>query len=154
MSERGEEIVRRARALVGAPFRPQGRDPDQGLDCIGVAIMATGIPKGRVRRDYRLRGHDPEEVDRDFHESGFIRIGPADAEPGDVLLVRPAATALHLVILTDAGYLHADLRLRRVVEVPGPVPWPALSAWRHVEQSAADPLSPALVDPASARRLN
>src|SRR3712207_7037475 len=46
----------------------------------------------------------------------FIRIAPADAVDGDVLLVQPGPAQLHVVILTPDGYLHADMRLRRVVE--------------------------------------
>jgi len=151
---RGERIVARARALIGIRFRPQGRSVDDGLDCIGVAMMATGIPKHRVRRDYCLHSNNAEEVNGEFDECGFIRIAPAGAAAGDVLLVRPTASALHVVILTGTGYLHADMRLRRTVEVPGDVPWPTVSAWRHPGQAAADPLAPELVGPASARRLN
>lgn len=92
--------------------------------------MATGVEEKRVRRDYCLRSSDPDEVNGEFSEVGFLRIAPAKARAGDVLLVR-VGPGLHVVILTDQGYLHADMRLRRVVEVPGGVPWPVLSAWRH-----------------------
>lgn len=93
-------------------------------------MMATGIPKARVRRDYDLRFSDPEKVNANFDACGMIRLAPSAAEPGDVLLVRPGPAQLHVVLLTELGYLHADASLRRVVEVPGPVPWPVLSAWR------------------------
>jgi murein DD-endopeptidase / murein LD-carboxypeptidase len=154
MSERGDAIVRRARALLGVRFRPQGRDPEQGLDCIGVVTMATGIAARRVRRDYCLHSNDPDEVNGQFDGCGFIRIAPAAAVAGDVLLVRPNPIALHAVILTDSGYLHADMRARRVVEVPGQVPWPTLSAWRHPDRAAEDPFAPELIGPPSARRFN
>ena len=49
------------------------------------------------------------------------------------------------VVLTDSGYVHADMRLRRTVGVPGRVPWPVLSAWRHPAVAGEDPLAPALV---------
>ena len=48
-----------------------------GLDCIGVAAMAMGVPKDRVRQDYSLHSSDPAEVDGELDESGFIRIAPA-----------------------------------------------------------------------------
>jgi lipoprotein Spr len=130
MRRRGEAIVARARGLLGARFRPQGRSVERGLDCIGVVVMATGIDPRRVRRDYGLRSSDPEVVNAEFDACGFLRLAPAAAEPGDLLLVRAGPMQHHIVILTELGYLHADARLRRVVEVPGPVPWPALSAWR------------------------
>ena len=140
-----KEIVARARALIGVRFRAQGRDPTAGLDCIGVAMMATRVPGDRVRRDYCLHSSDPDEVNGEFDRCGFVRIAPPAARDGDVLLVRPAASALHVVILTDTGYLHADMRLRKVVEVPGPVSWPILSAWRHPAETGAEPLAPELV---------
>lgn len=146
------EIVARARALIGVRFRPQGRDPEHGLDCIGVATMATGVPKEKVRRDYCLHSSDPDEVNGEFDQCGFIRIAPAAARDGDLLLVRPQPSALQVVILTDTGYLHADMRSRKVVEAPGDVPWPVLSAWRHPAEAAGDPLTPELVGPG--RRKN
>jgi lipoprotein Spr len=154
MSAHRAAIVARARRLIGVRFRPQGRDPQYGLDCIGVVMMATRVPKDRVRRDYCLYSNDADQVNREIDECGFIRIAPAAAEAGDVLVVRPGPAALHVVILTDGGYLHADMRQRRVVEVPGAVPWPRLSAWRHPAQAAEDPLAPELVGPPCARRLN
>jgi cell wall-associated NlpC family hydrolase len=141
------EIVARARALVGVRFRLQGRDPEHGLDCIGVMMMATRIPAARVRRNYGLHACDPDEMHGQFEEAGFIRIAPAAAGQGDMLVVRPGPTGLHVVILTGSGYLHADARLRKVVEVPGEVPWPILSAWRSPDDAAEDPLSPALSGP-------
>ncbi len=116
-------------------------------------MMATRVPAERVRRDYIIpSSSNPDEINDQIAELGFIRISPSAAEAGDLLLVRPAPAALHLVILTDIGYLHADMRLRRTVEVPGAVPWPTLSAWRHPADAAEDPLAPELVGPS--RELN
>ena len=87
--------------------------------------MATGFDTGRVRRNYdMLASRDPQEVAAEFEACGFMRLAPAEIEPGDVLLVSAGAGHLHAAILTPDGYLHADARLRRVVEVPGAVPWP------------------------------
>ena len=147
----GREIVARARALLGVRFRLQGRDPDVGLDCIGVVAMAMRIPKERLRHDYGLHCVDPEVINREFDEAGFVRIAPGSAREGDVVVVRPSPIGLHVIILTEAGYLHADAGLRRVVEVPGRPPWPALSAWRHDEEAAKDPLAPELVGPTGSR---
>ena len=107
--------------------------------------MATRVPKQRVRRDYGLHSNNPEEANNEFDACGFVRIAPAAAGAADVLLVRPAPCALHVVILTDRGYLHADMRRRKVVEVPGAVPWPIISAWRHPSEAHADPLAPELI---------
>lgn len=124
-----EDIVARARANLGVRFRPQGRDAEHGLDCIGVVTNAFGLAD--VRRDYPLRWGHVEEIERGFDASGFVPC--AAAEAGDVLLVRVGHAQLHVVILTYDGYLHADAGLRCVVEVPGRVPWPVVGAWRHGE---------------------
>jgi hypothetical protein len=136
MRRKAEEIVAAGRALIGVRFRPQGRSIEHGLDCIGVVTMATRTDPARVRRDYDLRGSDPETMNDNFDACGFLRLAPGAAEPGDVLVTRPGPAQLHIVLLTDDGYLHADVRLRRVVEVPGPVPWPVLSAWRCPDDGA------------------
>ena len=94
-----------------------------------------------VRRDYALRSSDAEAVNGEFAESGFLRIAPTEAGAGDVLLVRAGPGQLHVVILTPGGYLHADAGLRRVVETPGAVAWPVLSAWRFPEERPS-PRSP------------
>lgn len=36
----GEAVVARARAAIGARFRPRGRVPEAGLDCVGLAGWA------------------------------------------------------------------------------------------------------------------
>lgn len=141
----GEEIVARARALIGVRFRPQGRSAETGLDCIGVAAMAMGMRAEKVRRDYRLDSNDADKVNGEIDKAGFIRIAPAAATAGDMVMVRTGPTGLHVVILTGGGYIHADMRPRRVVEVPGTVPWPVLSAWRHPAVAAEDPFAPELV---------
>ena len=92
--------------------------------------MALGISEARVPRDYDMRSSDAEGVHGNLLACGLLRIAPESAEAGDLLLVRSGPAQLHLVLVTDLGYLHADARLRRVVEAPGPVPWPVLSAWR------------------------
>lgn len=126
----GARIVDRARALVGSPFRPQGRSLTTGLDCIGLAALALHVPLDQVRRDYRLRGGNSGDVE--FALERFCsQLAVRNAVPGDLLLARPGAAQLHLLILTEGGYIHADAGLGRVVEVPGAVPWPVLSAWRR-----------------------
>ena len=129
--KRDEEILARARALIGVRFRLQGRSAEHGLDCIGLAALATGVSSDRVRRDYKLRSPDPNSANDGFTQAGFVRVQLAAAGASDLLLVRTGPAQLHVVMLTGKGFLHADIRLRRVVEVPGPAPWPAISAWRH-----------------------
>jgi murein DD-endopeptidase / murein LD-carboxypeptidase len=126
MPRRAERIVGRARALTGVRFRPQGRAAATGLDCIGLVAAALGVDPGPG--DYPLRGGAPARLAAGLREAGLAPV--ARAEPGDVLVTRPGPGQLHLAIFTGAGLIHGDAGLRRVVERPGPCPWPVLGIWR------------------------
>lgn len=119
-------IVARARGLIGTRFRPQGRDPAVGLDCIGLVAAAAGIadPPG----GYALRGGSAEVLAAGLRAAGFR---PARAmQAGDVLAMRSGPEQLHLGIWTGEGLVHADAGLRRIVERPGVPDWPVLGVWR------------------------
>jgi murein DD-endopeptidase / murein LD-carboxypeptidase len=121
--------ARRALALHGVPFRPQGRDRS-GLDCVGLCLAAYRIPADVVRRDYRIRGDHEDEVMASL--LGWFRpIGESEPRAGDLLLLAVAADQLHLAVRTDDGFVHADARLRRVVHTPGDPPWPLIAVYRR-----------------------
>ena len=123
---RADEIVARARALIGTRFRAQGRRGD-GVDCVGLVAAALG--RSGVRRDYALRGGCLEALRAELVGA---ELQPAQvAQAGDVLVVRAGAGQLHLGIWTGDGLVHADAGLRRVVERPGEVPWPVVGVWRE-----------------------
>lgn len=122
---RNEGVLARARALIGTPFRPQGRERD-GLDCVGLAAAALGL--SAARRDYALRGGDLAALETGLAEAGLRRAEARMA--GDVILLRSGPGQLHLGVWTGDGLVHADAGLRRVVERPGAPPWPILSIWR------------------------
>ena len=120
----------RARALVGVRFRAQGRDPEWGLDCVGLALAACGLPSDFSRADYRLRGKYDAEIKRVLLEE-FRRVSKKLRRSGDLLLMKVADDQLHLGVLTDGGFVHADARLRRVVETPGIPQWPVIGIYRR-----------------------
>lgn len=124
----GEIIAARARACVGVRFRPQGRDPSLGLDCIGLAAIATGLVV--VRSDYAIRGDHLDRVEFGLLAYGFEQVGGEELETGDILVFAAGPQQVHVAVLTDTGIVHADAGLRRVVERPLPLPWPVLSIWR------------------------
>lgn len=130
MSNPADSVIRRARRLVGAPFRPQGRDPSLGLDCVGVILSAFAIPIESVRRDYRLSGSYLAEIEAGLSRR-FRRIKANNRRAGDVLLCLLPAHQAHLAIDCGRGFIHADARLRRVVETPGDPPWPIVAAFRR-----------------------
>ena len=126
-----EEIARAARGCVGARFRPQGRGAD-GLDCVGVAAVAFGghlradgagatMPSAAATRRRSARRSSGPGCGR----SPWMRRGE-----GDLLLLATGPGQWHFAVLTGDGFVHADARLRRVVETPGRPRWPVAGAWR------------------------
>lgn len=127
---RGERAAERAARLIGTRFRPQGRDPALGLDCLGLIVTAHALPEGEVPGDYRLRGNHLDALLAGAARR-FRRVAPAAARTGDVLVMEAGVNQLHLAIRTAAGFVHADARLGRVVETPGAPPWAVLAALRR-----------------------
>ncbi len=117
--------VARARQAIGSRFRPHGRDPATGLDCVGLAGFAFGA---EVPRDYALRNGDAARVRALVSGLGLIEAEGAAA--GDLLLLRTGPGQIHLAIDSGEGIIHADAMLRRVVERPGAPPWPVIARWR------------------------
>jgi cell wall-associated NlpC family hydrolase len=118
--------LERARSAIGARFRLHGRSVELGLDCVGLAGLAFGVG---VPRGYALRGGRPEAVIDAVDRSGLLRA--TDARPGDLVLFDAGAGQLHFAVASEAGVIHADAGLRRVVERPGDPPWPELARWRR-----------------------
>ena len=118
-------VVARARACLGARFRPQGRDPVLGLDCVGLAGVAfqVAVPGGYARRS--------ADLGRVQAAIMAAELEPGAMAPGALLLCATGPGQLHLAIVTDTGFVHADAMAGRVVERPGAPPWPVLGAWRR-----------------------
>lgn len=119
-----------AQACVGARFRPHGRDKAYGLDCVGVAAIAFERP---ADARYALRGGDAKHLAEAVDAGGMARISPEAAGPGDLLMVDAGLGQLHLAVLTQRGFVHADARLRRVVETPGRPEGQVLAAWTEAD---------------------
>ena len=66
------DYAARARALVGTPFRLQGRGVG-GVDCVGVAVATFGLVAEAVRSNYHMRGDHEAEV-RAFLANDFRRV--------------------------------------------------------------------------------
>ena len=124
------DYAEQARALVGVRFRPQGRAPEFGLDCIGLILCAFDLPQGLVRRDYRMRGDHRREMLIELAKS-FRRIAATRHLAGDVLVLEVARDQMHLAIVTAGGFVHADARRGKVVEAPGRPNWPIVAAFRR-----------------------
>ncbi|MEA3039035.1 MAG: hypothetical protein QOE79_1548 [Sphingomonadales bacterium] len=133
MSSLGERIAARARGLVGLRFRPQGREAEYGLDCVGTAAKAMDVTPDRVPRDYPLRGEHLDRIERGLAALGCARVIEG-AATGDVIVCRSGAAQFHLLVCTGDAFVHADALLRRIVERPMPAPWPVAGVWRLQEE--------------------
>lgn len=130
-------VVAAARRAIGVRFRLHGRDPAYGLDCVGLAALAIRAGGGQtlIPTGYALRSGDSDAAAAMIEAAGLIRAdhGQPSTQAGDLLLCRAGPGQLHLVIDSGApggGFIHADAQLRRVVERPGPPPWPVIGRWR------------------------
>lgn len=125
----GAEVLARARALIGVPFRARGRTPEGGLDCVGLAGWAHGVA---VPGGYAMRSGDAARVWAGVAEAGLV--AAEGRAPGDLVLLASGPGQLHLGIDSGTGLVHADAMLRRVVERPDPLPWPVIGRWRNREE--------------------
>lgn len=127
----GNELAHAAEGFVGASFRLHGRDPERGLDCVGLALAALEAIGLRVRVPaYRLRMRDIGGLVATASDAGLVEAsGPV--RPGDVLLVRLGPAQHHLAIAASGGgFVHAHAGLGRVVLTPAPLPWAEERRWR------------------------
>lgn len=135
MTRMQDAVATAAQGLIGVRFRPQGRDPAYGLDCIGVVAMAlagAGHPVA-VPDDYAQRGGDPNRIAKAMDAAELRRIDDGTRRPGDILLMQAGPRQLHMAVQTADGTVHADAARRRVVETPGAPLWPLLGVWRIEE---------------------
>ena len=132
MSALALRFASEAEGLVGSPFRLHGRDPEHGLDCVGVALVALrrcgiGAPD---TGGYTLRLGEPARFAQRARGYGFE---PACGNllPGDLVFLRPSPCQLHLAIVSmQGGIVHAHAGLRRVVHQPPIDDWAQQSHWR------------------------
>jgi cell wall-associated NlpC family hydrolase len=121
------DVALAAQELVGTRFRLHGRDPATGLDCVGLVAAAIGCDAPLA---YRLRNRDISDA-LAFAPAAGLDGADGAIKPGDLLLVRSGPAQHHLLIADmRGGFIHAHAGLRRVVAMPGPLPWPIERHWR------------------------
>jgi murein DD-endopeptidase / murein LD-carboxypeptidase len=122
----------RARALVGTLFRLHGRDPETGLDCVG--LIARAIEREALApMGYSMRGGS--EAGWVAMLNGVMTRRRTGQEPGDIVFFKAGPAQFHLGLWTGNSLIHADASLRRVVETPGPPRWPVIGAWGKVKRN-------------------
>ena len=104
----GDDLVREARLLVGAPFYHAGRDPERGgVDCCGVIL----VPAYRLGlTTFAPRTYSPggeEEYMLECLQSECVRVEEG-MQPGDIALFKIRKRLQHLAYLTgDGRMIHA-----------------------------------------------
>lgn len=129
---KAKRFVEAATTFLGCRFQLHGRDPQKGLDCVGlihVSLLAIGqtphLPVG-----YKLRNVDPSHWFEAAKNSGLVAIQSA-IRSGDVILQQPGPSQHHLAIVeTDQTIIHAHAGLRRVVRQELDRSAQILSQWR------------------------
>lgn len=112
----GVELAAAAEDLVGTRFRLHGRNPETGLDCIGLLSAAMERAGGRcpVPIGYSLRLRDLSHWLPDPIQFGFAEAS-APFQPGDIVLLCREPVQFHLAIAGIHCWVHAHASLRRVV---------------------------------------
>ena len=89
LAARAAALVDAGRALVGTPYRPKGRLPGVGIDCIGVPIVAAWLA-GIKPRSFDIKGYSdvPDGSLLPLCDEHMRRVARADMRPGDVIVVR------------------------------------------------------------------
>ena len=125
-------FAKSAEALEGCPFRLHGRDPQYGLDCVGVvlcALQGTGLT-APAPDAYALRNSSIARFLPLFEITGFVPVKDSIIT-GDLLVVQPGPGQFHCVIaLGHARFIHAHAGIGRVVIQNGPLAWPFVQLWR------------------------
>lgn len=132
MNDAGVQLAQAAASFIGTPFRLNGRSVEAGLDCVGlVAASLTSIGHMAVPPvGYELRNRKIDVFLQSAQASGLIEV-PGPIRAGDIVLVAPGPGQQHLLIAeSSTSFIHAHAGLRRVVRMPGPLPWPIIRHWR------------------------
>ena len=123
-------VIAAARGWLGTPYHDQASVKGVGCDCLGLArgiwrevVGSETLPVPPYSRDWGEIGS--REVLADAAARVMIRIDPAEAGPGAVVLFRMRAGAIvkHVGILTGEGtFVHSYERLG-VIEEPLTIAW-------------------------------
>lgn len=125
-----EKVIAAARGWLGTPYHDQASRNGAGCDCLGLArgvwrevVGTETLPVPPYSRDWGEAGS--REVLADSAARVMIRINPAAAGPGTVVLFRMRAGAIvkHVGILTEPdSFIHSYERLG-VIEEPLTLAW-------------------------------
>ena len=133
MEDGPQAIASRALSQLGVPFRLHGRSKGVALDCVGLVAVAIEpyLNRRAVPADYAMRGSFLKKIGSFFGELPFTLQPSCNvAERGDILLTEVGPSQLHLIVVTDEGWVHAHAGLRRVVLSTPHTDWAIIRHWR------------------------
>ncbi len=129
-----DRLAQAALSLIGTPFRLHGRQPERGLDCVGLIAEAmrrsghaASPPEG-----YSLRSISTARWLHHAEQSGLEPAG----DNGDVVLCMVNPVQPHLLVPVPGGFVHANAGLGKVTFLPAPLPWPVALQWRLSEKDS------------------
>jgi len=129
----GQLMADRALALCGTRFRLHGRDPQYGLDCIGLidqCLRYAGI-EASIPTGYAIRFVRQDIIEEAIDRAGLHRLTAGSPEQdGDLVLVRPSPIQYHFLVQVPGGFVHADAGQRAVRFCKPPAPWPVCNTYR------------------------
>ncbi|PCI43353.1 MAG: hypothetical protein COB49_12390 [Alphaproteobacteria bacterium] len=113
----GRRIFLTARSCVGSVFRHQGRNPEYGLDCIGLIIYVSKVLglSGFDITDYRKIPRR-DAISAHVRAAGFGERAKSGMMPGDAVILRIGKYLEHAAIISDRGIIHACEKYGGVVE--------------------------------------
>lgn len=117
---KAEEVVAIARSFIKTPFVHRGRTPSVGLDCAGL-IVCTAQALGIEHFDVEVYGRIPLDglLEQALLDQPSLEVvaDPAQAQPGDVLLMRfGAGSPRHLAMLAGKTIIHSYAAVGQVGE--------------------------------------
>lgn len=118
MSIKGDMIAAAADAMVGVPFKHQGRNPHAGVDCAGL-VLCSVWSAGCELPDCIGYGPQPQaHVLLAELQQRARRIHRDDAEPGDILLFQyRVEMPMHFAVLLANNYVvHAHGQTGKVIK--------------------------------------
>ncbi len=137
--DRGE-VVRLARAMIGTPYRHQGRVPGRALDCVGLLICvanAAGLEDAFDCTNYPKYPLNAEVGKSLAAKAALVPGGLGEARDADIALFTDQQWATHTGWLAtqngQRSVIHAYALARCVVEHPLDSDWRrrVVAVYRH-----------------------
>jgi cell wall-associated NlpC family hydrolase len=134
VADPGAALAEAASGLIGCPFRLHGRNPETGLDCVGLVAAAITAAGGQpdAPSGYALRNI---AIDHWLHFAAASGLIPTygSIRAGDLLLIALPPCQHHLVIAESAAsVIHAHAGLRQVVRQPLEPHWHIIARWHPI----------------------